>query len=106
VAVLVGGQDRGIDYTPLAAGLAERDAPTAAVVLASEAAPRLRAALAGGPEVIDGGDLPESVRKAVAWARPDGVVLLSPAAPSFDRYRDYRDRSAAFAAAVTSLLRE
>ena len=43
---------------------------------------------------------------AVAWARPDGVVLLSPAAPSFDRYRDYRDRSAAFAAAVRSLLRE
>jgi UDP-N-acetylmuramoyl-L-alanine---L-glutamate ligase len=106
VAVLVGGQDRGIDYAPLAAGLAARDAPTAVVVLASEAAPRLLAALAGGPEVIDGGDLPGAVRKAVAWARPDGVVLLSPAAPSFDRYRDYRDRAASFAAAVASLLRE
>ena len=106
VAVLVGGQDRGIDYAPLAAGLAARHAPTAAVVLASEAAPRLLAALAGGPEVIDGGDLPEAVPRAVAWAQPDGVVLLSPAAPSFDRYRDYRDRSAAFAAAVRSLLRE
>jgi UDP-N-acetylmuramoyl-L-alanine---L-glutamate ligase len=106
VAVLVGGQDRGIDYTPLAAGLGSRDAPTAAVVLASEAAARLHAALDGGPTVIDGGDLPDAVRAAIAWARPDGVVLLSPAAPSFDRYRDYRDRSAAFAAAVRSLLRE
>jgi UDP-N-acetylmuramoylalanine--D-glutamate ligase len=74
--------------------------------MASEAAPRMRAALAGGPAVIDGGDLADAVRAAVAWARPDGVVLLSPAAPSFDRYRDYRDRSAAFAAAVRSLLRE
>jgi UDP-N-acetylmuramoylalanine--D-glutamate ligase len=106
VAVLVGGQDRGIDYAPLAEGLAARAAPTAAVVMASEAAPRMRAALTGGPAVIDGGDLADAVRAAVAWARPDGVVLLSPAAPSFDRYRDYRDRSAAFAAAVRSLLRE
>ena len=39
------------------------------------------------------------------WARPDGVVLLSPAAPSFDRYRDYRARAAAFNAALTRLLR-
>jgi UDP-N-acetylmuramoylalanine--D-glutamate ligase len=31
---------------------------------------------------------------------PDGVVLLSPAAPSFGRYRDYRDRGEAFARAV------
>jgi UDP-N-acetylmuramoylalanine--D-glutamate ligase len=37
------------------------------------------------------------------WARPDGVVLLSPAAPSFDRYRDYRDRAAAFTTAVAAL---
>jgi UDP-N-acetylmuramoylalanine--D-glutamate ligase len=34
------------------------------------------------------------------WARPDGVVLLSPAAPSFDRFRDYRERAAAFVSAM------
>jgi UDP-N-acetylmuramoylalanine-D-glutamate ligase len=28
------------------------------------------------------------------------VVLLSPAAPSFDRYRSYRERAAAFVDAV------
>jgi UDP-N-acetylmuramoylalanine--D-glutamate ligase len=108
VAILVGGQDRGIDYVPLAEGLAARPDPTLAVVMGSEVAPRLRAALAaaaGTVEVTEGEDLDTATRTAYEWARPDGVVLLSPAAPSFDRYRDYRARSAAFNAALTRLLR-
>jgi len=107
VAVLVGGQDRGIDYAPLAHGLAARPYPTLVVVLASEAAPRMRAAFgaAGVAEVVEHEDLDAATHVAYEWARPDGVVLLSPAAPSFDRYRDYRARSAAFNAALTRLLR-
>ena len=42
VAVIVGGQDRGIDYGPLAEGLAARPAPTLVAVTASEAAPPSR----------------------------------------------------------------
>jgi UDP-N-acetylmuramoyl-L-alanine---L-glutamate ligase len=107
VAVLVGGQDRGIDYAPLAHGLAARPDPTLVVVLASQAAPRVRAALdaAGVAEVVEREELDAATHVAYDWARPDGVVLLSPAAPSFDRYRDYRARSAAFNAALTRLLR-
>jgi UDP-N-acetylmuramoyl-L-alanine---L-glutamate ligase len=108
VALIVGGQDRGIDYAPLAAGLAARPAPTLVAITDSEAAPRLRAAFAtaAGPrslEVVDADDLADATRRCHDWARPDGVVLLSPAAPSFDRYRDYRARAAAFAAAVATL---
>jgi UDP-N-acetylmuramoylalanine--D-glutamate ligase len=44
-----------------------------------------------------------AVRTAHAWARPDGVVLLSPAAPSFDRFRDYRERAEVFRAAVMAV---
>jgi UDP-N-acetylmuramoylalanine--D-glutamate ligase len=37
------------------------------------------------------------------WAKPDGVVLLSPAAPSFGQFRDYRDRAEAFSHAMHAL---
>jgi UDP-N-acetylmuramoyl-L-alanine---L-glutamate ligase len=110
VAVIVGGQDRGIDYGPLAAGLSARGAPTLVAITESEAAARIAAAFASlaptaGVEVVECPDLRAAVAAGRDWARPDGVVLLSPAAPSFDRYRDYRERSAAFAAAVGALPR-
>ena len=45
-------------------------------------------------------DLDAAVAAGFEWARPDGVVLLSPAAPSFGHFRDYRDRGDQFAAAM------
>jgi UDP-N-acetylmuramoylalanine--D-glutamate ligase len=53
--------------------------------------------------VTDCPGLDEAVAAGFGWARPDGVVLLSPAAPSFGRFRDYRDRSEAFAHAVRAI---
>ncbi len=109
VAVIVGGQDRGIDYGPLATGLTDRSAPTLVVVTASEAAPRILSAFATASpkdatvEVTGCDDLDAAARTAFAWGRPDGVVLLSPAAPSFDRYRDYRERAEVFMAAVAQI---
>jgi len=51
-------------------------------------------------EVAACADLASAVGRGYRWARPDGVVLLSPAAPSFGRFRDYRDRGEAFARAM------
>ena len=48
-------------------------------------------------------DLAVAVAAGFRWARPDGVVLLSPAAPSFGQFRDYRDRGEAFARAVRAI---
>ncbi len=115
VAVIVGGQDRGIDYGPLVSGLAARPAPTLVVITESEAAHRMRAAFdafaafAPAPDgddhidVVELPDLDAAARVGRDWAQPDGVVLLSPAAPSFDRFRDYRHRAETFAAAVGRL---
>ena len=50
-------------------------------------------------DVVELPDLDAAARVGRDWAQPDGVVLLSPAAPSFDRFRDYRHRAETFAAA-------
>ena len=127
VALIVGGQDRGIDYAPLAAGVRGRAAPTRVLTL-PDSGPRISAAFGPAAEAAaeataaeaaaaaataaeatasegfagtsDCPDLEAAVAAAFAWARPDGVVLLSPAAPSFGRFRDYRDRGDQFAAAM------
>ena len=103
VALIAGGHDRGIDYQPLAQGLAARDAPTL-VLAVPDSGPRIQAVIEtenpGKVEVTACDDLGAAVERGYRWALPDGVVLLSPAAPSFGRFRDYRDRSEAFARAM------
>jgi UDP-N-acetylmuramoylalanine--D-glutamate ligase len=111
VALIVGGHDRGIDYAPLAVGLVARAAPTLALTI-PESGPRIRAQLEQAASMNkshafagarDCPDLAAAVAAGFGWAQPDGVVLLSPAAPSFGRFRDYRDRSDAFAHAVQAI---
>jgi len=102
VALIVGGADRGIDYTPLAARLASRREPTFVVTLPVNGS-RIHAAIAeavaltGTPvEVHDTGDLETAVNRARKWCEPGSVLLLSPAAASFGQFRNYKERSAAF----------
>lgn len=63
-------------------------------------------ATAGGPvvavELEESAGVFEAARRGFEWARPCGVVLLSPAAPSFGRFHDYRERSELFRAAAAS----
>jgi UDP-N-acetylmuramoyl-L-alanine---L-glutamate ligase len=119
IALIVGGHDRGIDYAPLAAGIVARRAPTYVLTL-PDSGPRIRAEIDQAaldqaarnqtPDqaplfagVTDRPDLDSAVAAASRWAKPDGVVLLSPAAPSFGQFRDYLDRGETFARAMRAL---
>ncbi|WP_380787488.1 UDP-N-acetylmuramoyl-L-alanine--D-glutamate ligase [Sphingomonas sp. R86521] len=68
-----------------------------------EAGPRFAAILQGEMPVEEAGTLAAAVRAAAANAQPGETVLLSPACASFDQFRDYEDRGAAFRAAVEAL---
>lgn len=99
LTVLVGGTDRGLDYAPLRAHL--RDLELTVIGL-PDSGPRIVAELAGLPAVRteEAEDLPAAVRLARELTPEGGVVLLSPAAPSYGRYRNFEHRSEVFVQAI------
>jgi UDP-N-acetylmuramoylalanine--D-glutamate ligase len=106
VALIVGGQDRGIDYGELAEGVLKRVAPTLVLTL-PDSGPRISEEFkARRGEATDCPDLESAVSTGFQWAgegEGHGIVLLSPAAPSFGHFRDYRDRGDAFAASMRGI---
>lgn len=100
VALLVGGHDRGIDWSGFADAMRAR-AP-AAIVTMGQNGPRIHAllqAVAGqGGFALEAADgLADAVARARRLLDGEGVVLLSPGAPSFGPYRDYVERGRDFA---------
>jgi UDP-N-acetylmuramoylalanine--D-glutamate ligase len=97
IVLIGGGQDRGQDYTRLAGALAEIGA---SVIGVPSTGPRLLAAArdAGVPpaRAFEAADLREAVAHARLLAGGGAVVLLSPAAPSYDHYRDFEERGERF----------
>src|SRR5262249_36054735 len=82
VALIAGGAAGDIAYAPLAEGMQRRPEPTL-VLTVYQTGPRIQAAIGSAPSphvaARPAADLLDAVRQAWAWARPDGVVLLSPA---------------------------
>ncbi len=111
LTVLVGGNDRGMDYAPLRDFFAARTAtpgtvvqPPLVVIGMPDSGPRILAALAGvaGIELVAGSDLADAVRLAREVTPAGGVVLLSPAAPSYGRFANFEHRSAAYREAIAA----
>jgi UDP-N-acetylmuramoylalanine--D-glutamate ligase len=103
VAILLGGHDRGVDWTDFAAHLRDDAMPPLAIVTMGGNGPRIHALLeplaAQGRVALETAeDLADAVARARRLLGGDGVVLLSPGAPSFGAYRDYTERGRHFAA--------
>jgi UDP-N-acetylmuramoyl-L-alanine---L-glutamate ligase len=106
LALIAGGYDRGVDYAPLAEAIASRTHLTVLITM-GEAGQRIGEAVARRSS-----DIPQisvaSMAAAVAEARvalsDGGVVLLSPAAPSFDQYKNWKERSDDFTAIVLDVV--
>jgi UDP-N-acetylmuramoylalanine--D-glutamate ligase len=93
VVLIAGGEDKGIDFTPLRDPVRRK---ARAVVLLGEAAQRLSHALSGTAPIHMVQSMDEAVDKAMALAEPGDRVLLSPACSSFDQYRNYEERGQDF----------
>ena len=100
LVVILGGDGKGQDFTPLAAPVARR---ARAVATIGRDAAAIEAAVA--PAL---GAIPlqrhETLEAAVAWcfaqAQAGDAVLLSPACASLDMFRNYAHRAEVFVAAV------
>ncbi|MEO0003107.1 MAG: hypothetical protein RLZZ22_799 [Pseudomonadota bacterium] len=101
LVVILGGEGKGQDFSPLAAPVARH---ARAVALIGRDAPAIRAALAAsGVPLHDAATLPEAVQWCARQARPGDAVLLSPACASLDMFQDYAHRARVFVAAVQEL---
>ncbi|WP_426688026.1 UDP-N-acetylmuramoyl-L-alanine--D-glutamate ligase [Rhodanobacter ginsengiterrae] len=99
VTVLVGGHDRGLDWTPFVEAVC-RTPPNAIVCMGSNGGRIADALRAGGIAcpLLRVDDLASAVAEARVRTPEGGVILLSPGAPSFDQFKDYAERGRRFSA--------
>ena len=101
VAVILGGEGKGQDFTPLAAPVARY---TRAVVLIGRDAALIRTALQDTGVVLDeAASMAEAVQQANRRAHAGDAVLMSPACASFDMFDNYEHRARVFCEAVQTL---
>lgn len=100
VVLLLGGREKHLPLTALRDEVAAR---CRAVVCFGEAGPLFAAAMGGAAHVSLVPDLAAAVSRAAELAVPGDVVLLSPAATSFDAYPNFAMRGEAFARLVRDL---
>jgi UDP-N-acetylmuramoylalanine--D-glutamate ligase len=98
--VILGGKDKGLDYTALRAPLA---AKAHAALLIGSAAPKIAAELRGAAPLERSETLENAVRFAHAHAQPGDTVLLAPACASFDQFNSYEHRGQVFKSLVQQL---
>lgn len=96
--LIIGGFDRDIDYTPLVDYLCAN--PIKSVIFVGAAGRRVQAALAARnslpAEALCTDDYETLVPWAVAHTAPGTACVLSPAAASYDRFKNFEERGETF----------
>jgi UDP-N-acetylmuramoylalanine--D-glutamate ligase len=98
--VILGGKDKGLDYTPLREPLA---AKARAVLLIGAAAEKIGGYLSGAAPLVRAGTIEAAVATAYAEAQAGDSVLLAPACASFDQFRSFEHRGEVFKSIVNRL---
>ncbi|MBP5590017.1 MAG: UDP-N-acetylmuramoyl-L-alanine--D-glutamate ligase [Bacteroidales bacterium] len=101
VVWIVGGTDKGNDYSELFEVVAEK--VRAIVCLGVDNKKIIDAFKDIVPTIVETKSMEEAVRSAYYLAKKNETVLLSPACASFDLFKNYEDRGRKFKAAVRNL---
>lgn len=100
IILIAGGQGKGADFSLLNSAI---NAHVRAAVLMGEDAQKISEAIGDFTEVYRENDLASAVNCARKLARPNDIVLLSPAAASLDMFKDFNDRGEQFVKLVEAL---
>jgi UDP-N-acetylmuramoylalanine--D-glutamate ligase len=106
LVVILGGDGKGQDFTPLAAPLLRHARAVATIGRDAAAIEAVIEQQARGLTLQRFVSLELAVNWCFAQARPGDAVLLSPACASLDMFRNYAHRAEVFGAAVQALAAE
>jgi UDP-N-acetylmuramoylalanine--D-glutamate ligase len=96
IHLILGGKDKGSDYTVLNDLLRQRVKRVYTIGAAAEN-------ITGAAEIVHAETLDNAVRRAAAVAKAGDIVLLAPACASFDQFQSYNHRGRVFKEVVHSL---
>ena len=100
IHLILGGKDKGSDYTVLNDLLRER---VRRVYTIGAAAEKIESHIQGTVEIVHSETLENAIRRANAVAVAGDIVLLAPACASFDQFQSYNHRGRVFKDVVRSL---
>jgi UDP-N-acetylmuramoylalanine--D-glutamate ligase len=100
IHLILGGKDKGSDYSVLNDLLRQR---VKRVYTIGAAAAKIESQIAGTTEIVPAQTLDNAVRQASKAAAPGDIVLLAPACASFDQFQNYEHRGRVFKEAVKAL---
>lgn len=106
--VILGGRDKGTDFSLLADALCKS---ASVAIVTGEAIPKIEAAIKNALINNPGStlklcieeDFEKAVRLGAALTPKGGVLVLSPACTSFDRFRNFEERGRFFCEIINSL---
>lgn len=100
IVLLLGGRDKGNDYSRLKEVVADR---VKAIIAIGESAAKVESFFGASVRTVVATSMEEAVQAAQRQAEPGDVVLLSPACASFDWFENYEHRGRVFKETVERL---
>jgi UDP-N-acetylmuramoylalanine--D-glutamate ligase len=100
IHLILGGKDKGSDYSVLNELLKQR---VKRVYTIGAAAAKIESQIRGATEIVHAETLESAVKRASVEAQAGDIVLLAPACASFDQFKNYEQRGRVFKEVVKEL---